>query len=713
MSLFTIAFIFVGSVCCSIGLLHLLIFLRRRDLKEDLSFAVLAIAIGFSSFFEIGAFHADSLATHIPLLKGTLFVQCVLWISFTWFIHFYTKSSKRWLPALITACYALAILVNFFSPGSILFREITDVKPFVLGSGEAIFYSQGPANPWRIIGDGAWFLLLAYAGYASYRFAVGFDLRKAIFFGTTIFLCLGLGYLHGTLIDLGIADPPYLGSFLFLPLALIMSYSLAGDVANASRLAEEIKIAEKRWRSLLENVNLLIIGIDHRHRIFYANPFFLQHTGYSQAEIIGKSFVEMLPERYRPEMSARFDEIFTQRSTIRAERMIAMVGRAGKVTQIQWSSVFLADPDVSGNKILGIGKDITDQLGAERSRDQAIEELEALKVKLEQENVSLKEIIHLQHGFEEIVGNSDELLYVLGKITQVAQTDSTVLIQGETGTGKELVARAIHRESKRRSKPFIRVNCAAIPGDLFESELFGHEAGAFTGATSLRKGKFELAQGGVLFLDEIAEIPLAAQSKLLNVMQERVIERVGGSQGIELDVHILVATNRVLETEVQEGRFRSDLYYRLNIYPITIPSLRARKKDIALLTKHFITIFNRQFGKQIDSVEPAVLEQLEHYSWPGNVRELRNVIERAIITSDSKVLSLPEETLSMVRQNQVDITAVADTLLPLSDVERLHSRRALEATNWQISGREGAAAILKMNPSTLRSRIKKHNLEKP
>ena len=699
-------------MCISLGFIHLLIFVRRRDLKEDLSFALMALAIGFSSFLEIGAFHAESLSTHILLLKGTLFVQCILWISFTWFIHLYTKAAVLWPPAVITALYLAAIILNLLSPGSIIFKEINELTPFILTSGETIYYSQGPANPWRILGDVAWFLLLAYTAYASYRCAQRYDLKKAVIFSSTIFLCLGLGYLHGTLIDLGITDPPYLGSFLFLPLSLVMSYSLAGEVARSSVLAEEIKSAESRWRRLLEDVHLLILGIDHQHKIFYVNPFFLQHMGYQPADLLGKTFLDLVPEKDRASIESRLNEVIHERSSIRSERTLAILTKSGGQREIEWSNVLLSQ-EMSGNKILSIGKDITDQLQAERSRDRAIEELQVLRNRLEQENISLKEIIQVQHGFEEIVGNSDEILYVLGKVTQVSGTDSTVLIQGETGTGKELVARAIHKESPRSAKPFIRVNCAAIPSELFESELFGHEPGSFTGATSLRRGKFELAEGGVLFLDEIAEIPLSAQAKLLNVIQEREIERVGGSGSVPIDVHIIAATNRILEREIEEGRFRADLYYRLNIYPITVPPLRHRKDDIVLLTKHFITVFNRKFGKNVTSVPPSLLEELNNYHWPGNIRELRNLIERAIITSQSDVLSIPREQLQTIRTNEVSEKTTENRILPLNEVERRHILKALQATDWKISGRDGAASILKMNPSTLRSRIKKHTLEKP
>lgn len=317
--------------------------------------------------------------------------------------------------------------------------------------------------------------------------------------------------------------------------------------------------------------------------------------------------------------------------------------------------------------MLSIGKDITDQKKAETGRDQAIEELEALKEKLERENISLKQMIHANHGFTEIIGKSDGLLYVLQKIQQVAKTDATVLIMGETGTGKELVAQAIHRESDRSDNPFIRVNCAAIPAELVESELFGHEPGAFTNAVALRRGKFELAEGGTIFLDEISEMPLDSQVKLLNVLQEKEFERVGGSQTIQANVRVISATNRDLENEIAEGRFRADLFYRLNVYPITIPPLRARKGDIPLLINHFISVFNKKFGKNVDDISPILLDSLTGYDWPGNVRELRNMLERAVITSTSSNLQIPDDLLALQIINYPETNSPQE-ILPLAEI---------------------------------------------
>ncbi len=713
MTLFSIAFIFVGSICFSLGFLHLLIFLRRRDLLVDLVFSCMAFAIAFSSFLEIWAFKTDTLGAYLPLLKGVLVVQCVLWICFAWFVHYFTHWEKLWPPVLITTLYTLALIINLFSPAGILFQEITELTPYSMPSEEIIYLASGPANSFRIIADLAWLILLVYTVVAYIDFGKKGNARKAVVIGTTSFLCLGLGYLHGTLIDLGLADPPYLGSFLFLPLSLVMSYSLAGDVVKASRLSREIINAELRWRNLLENVQLIVLGIDQEKNISYVNPFFLELTGYEKGEIIKQPFINYIPEKDRKTMSTRLEKVLGGEASIMNERQLSVVTRTGELREILWSNVLVSANGTSPAGTLSIGRDINEQVLAEAGRDQAIRDLELLKQRLEEENISLKKMMQADHGFKEIIGKSNGLLYVLSKVQQVAQTDSTVLILGETGTGKELVAQAIHRESSRADKPFIRLNCAAIPADLVESELFGHEAGAFTNAINLRRGKFELAEGGTIFLDEISEMPLETQAKLLNVLQEKELERVGGSTTIPLDARVISATNRDLGNEVAEGRFRADLYYRLNVYPITIPPLRKRKEDIPLLLKHFIAAFNKKFGKNVEDVPPVIMDTLMQYDWPGNIREFQNILERAVITCTGPGLHLPEE-LRAVRNNNVNnSTAVdSDEILPLVDIERQHIFRALQKTDWQVSGLNGAARLLKMNPSTLRSRIKKLGLKK-
>ena len=330
-----------------------------------------------------------------------------------------------------------------------------------------------------------------------------------------------------------------------------------------------------------------------------------------------------------------------------------------------------------------------------------------LKEKLAQEKIYLEDEIRTELNFEEIVGTSDALRRVLSEVETVAPTDSTVLIYGETGTGKELIARAIHNLSSRTSNAFVKLNCAAIPTGLLESELFGHEKGAFTGAIAQRVGRFELAHRGTVFLDEIGEIPLELQPKLLRVLQEREFERLGSTRTLRTDARLIAATNRDLEAMVEDQKFRSDLYYRLNVFPVRIPPLRDRPEDIPLLVRYFAQQFSRRYNRAIDSIPSETMESLVRYSWPGNIRELQNVIERAVVISRGPTLQVPVADLK-ARPVPAARPAKADTLKEvLGDEERKQILTALEQANWVVAGPAGAAARLGMKRSTLQFRMRK------
>jgi transcriptional regulator with GAF, ATPase, and Fis domain len=337
----------------------------------------------------------------------------------------------------------------------------------------------------------------------------------------------------------------------------------------------------------------------------------------------------------------------------------------------------------------------------------AFSEIERLKEQLEAENVYLREDIKMQHNFDEIIGQSDALRYVLYRVEQVAGTDATVLIQGETGTGKGIVAHAIHGRSPRRDRSMITVNCAALPANLIESELFGREKGAFTGSHARQMGRFEVADKGTVFLDEIGELPLELQAKLLRVIQDGEFERLGSPHTMKVDVRIIVSTSRNLMEEINKGRFREDLYYRLNVFPITIPPLRQRKNDVPLLVDHFLKKFGRKMGREITSIPREIMKVLQNYAWPGNIRELEHVIERAVITTQGPVLRLAEP---------IDAGRIPDRMvdpLSINDVEREHILKVLEKTEWRIEGNKGAASLLNLNPSTLRSRMQKLGIVRP
>jgi transcriptional regulator with GAF, ATPase, and Fis domain len=328
----------------------------------------------------------------------------------------------------------------------------------------------------------------------------------------------------------------------------------------------------------------------------------------------------------------------------------------------------------------------------------------------------LREELRALAGSDEIIGASDAIMKVLAEVKEVAATDATVLLLGETGTGKELIARAIHRASRRGRSPLIRVNCAAVPASLIESEFFGHEQGAFTGATKKRDGRFALAHGGTIFLDEVGELPLDVQSKLLRVLQEGEFEPVGSSQTRKVDARVIAATNRDLEKSISEGKFREDLYYRLNVFPIRIPPLRERRADIGILAAAFAKKFGQRMGRSIEPLSPESLLRLEGYSWPGNVRELQNVIERAVITSQGGRLNLdralPPGVPGIAPIDQRAQPTRVRTVKEIEDLERANIIAALEAAEWRIAGEQGAAKLLGIKPTTLSSRIKALGIER-
>ena len=420
--------------------------------------------------------------------------------------------------------------------------------------------------------------------------------------------------------------------------------------------------------------------------------------GYSAAEMIGQQVSKLAPADKTGEVSDIIERIIRGENVDHFET--ERVTKDGR--QIYVSLTISGLQDEHG-KIVGasiIARDITKRKESELALRQALERVNELKNQLDAENIYLQSELQQQRSTD-IVGESEAIKYVIFKINQVAPTDSTVLIMGETGTGKELVARAIHSGSSRRDRALIRVNCAALSPTLIESELFGHEKGAFTGAGARRLGRFELANGSTLFLDEIGELPMELQAKLLRVIQEGELERVGAAKTIKVDVRIIAATNRNLKLEVDQGKFRQDLWYRLNVFPITVPPLNQRKDDIPLLVDYFVNTSAKKFGKTITSVSATTMRNLQLHSWPGNIRELANVIERAVINSSGSIL----KGVGLFEQQEGEQTTSSPTTL--EEIEREHILRTLERTGWRIEGPNGAAKLLDINASTLRTKMTK------
>jgi formate hydrogenlyase transcriptional activator len=477
------------------------------------------------------------------------------------------------------------------------------------------------------------------------------------------------------------------------------------------------------WELTFDVVPDLIAILDKEHRIVQVNKAMAKCLGVTPEKCIGQYCYACIHEAAEPPAFCPHAQLLHDGQGHSAEVYEPHLGGHFLVTV---SPIFNDQKELIGS--VHIARDITERKRTEEALEKThyelelkvqertaklittnmqlaekIGEIQNLKEKAEEKNIYLQEEIKQEKGFDEIIGKSNVLNYVFFRVRQVAGTVSTVLLLGETGTGKECIAHAIHNRSPRKEKIFVTVNCAALPSNIIESELFGREKGAFTGSHAKQIGRFELAHGGTIFLDEIGELSLKLQSKLLKVVQDGAFERLGSPHTIKVDVRMIASTNRNLADMVQKGRFREDLYYRLNVFPITIPPLRQRKDDIPLLVEHFTKYFAQRHGIKIEKIPKDILTKLQDYNWPGNVRELQNVIERAVITSPGDVLRVEIPAFSI---------SVAEDIKPLDDLERDHIHKVLEKTKGRIAGPQGAAILLGMNPSTLRSRLIKLGIKK-
>jgi PAS domain S-box-containing protein len=481
--------------------------------------------------------------------------------------------------------------------------------------------------------------------------------------------------------------------------------------AELQRLQAEsaIKEREQKLRRLVDSAMDAIIELDEQLQVTRINPAAENVFQCEATNLVGKNFYHSLIQKDREKLRILINDLQTKPEGQRS------LWIPGGLNALQTDGMeFPAEATLSQFQMAGksfytlILRNVNERLEAEQK-------IRSLTIETE----FLKEELHdLQH-FGEILGNSPALMRVLRDIQQVADTEATVLITGETGTGKEVMARAIHANSRRRDHPFVKVNCAAIPATLIESEFFGHEQGAFTGATKKREGRFSLADRGTIFLDEIGELPLDLQGKLLRVLQEGEFEPVGSSHTTKVSVRVLAATNRDLQKEAQGGTFREDLYYRLNVFPIHLPPLRERGEDVVLLANTFVQHFSQRMGRTVAPLSPDALRRLTTYPWPGNVRELQNVIERAVITAQNGQLNLEravpgdEEKPPSPNQPSSHAPSAIRTIQEIQDLERQNILMALEQGSWKVSGEKGAAKLLGINPSTLTSRMKALGITRP
>lgn len=625
--------------------------------------------------------------TKISYIFGGFFFMSLLWFTF-----YYTKAKERKWLYFMSAYTLFMMICSTYRP--FLYFDSIDAVEVVDYHHADIYIVEGTRGIWND-------LLIVYLATISstYLFwswkAYKRDKTRNSLITMLLNLLMVISVINDNILISYFGIPStFIRFHVFFLLIVVMSLQLSDEILDGIAAKDHLATKEKQWQLLLENIKLLVVAVDENETINYCNRFFTSMTGFSSQELQGKP-TSFLQSRIKT-------------STVFASSPLPQMihTKQGIPKNIDWWPISLTDQQGNhcGNIILGADRTEINQY--QQQQDQLIQRLRKLEQQLKAENFYLKSEISLSHSYENIIGQSPQLKQVLHKLEQVAPTDTTVLIEGETGVGKELFAHSVYQQSQRNGKVFIKVNCAALPKDLIESELFGHEKGAFTGATHQRKGRFEIANNGTLFLDEIGELPLELQPKLLRVLQSGEFERLGGEKPVKVDVRIIAATNRNLINEVKKGNFREDLFYRLNVYPVTIPPLRERREDIPLLVEFLVHKYAAKMHKKISQISPHLLKELSAYHWPGNIRELQNVLERAVIVSANNKLILAD---SLSNQQNISKDVALKTM---QDMERIHIQSVLLHCNNKIEGPNGAAEILNLKPSTLRSKIKKLEIER-
>jgi len=661
-------------------------------------FSLAALGAAGLAVMELLYYRTVSLEEFNLLLKLMHIPLFVLIVSITWFVWFYFKTGRKWMALSITVLWVLGLIFNFIVGDNLTFIELEGLKQVNTFTGEIIYMPHGRVNPLGNLVNLASLIFVIYVIDASVRLARNGDKRKAYLVGfSMVFFILVAGIL-APLMDYGILKSASMISLPFTAILFAMSIQVTGDVISTYSLSKEVIAKEARWSKLLNEVKLLVIGVDSKGIVNYANPYYLKITGFAKEELIGKEWItNFIPKHSRKKIEDTYP--LPPGSDFPKHFQISILTKAGIELMIFWSNVRVTNQNGEVKETIAVGTDVTE-------REEAFDKVLELKQQLEVENLALKESFDDADYASSIVIRSDASKYAFQMAKEVAKVDTTVLLQGETGVGKGVYAKFIHEQSKRDGRTFLQVNCAAIPSDLLESELFGFEKGAFTGAAKQKKGRFELADGGTLFLDEIGELPGALQAKLLRVLQSGEFERLGSEKTLKVDVRIIAATNRILLEEIQKGNFREDLYYRINVFPITIPPLRKRKEDIPELMEYFALQFQKKYEKKITGISKQSYNVVSKYNWPGNIRELQNVIERAVISSHGDTLRIDVlDGSSVILKADQEIKESGP--VKLDEVERIHILKILEQCNWRIHGKSGAAELLDINPSTLRSRMKK------
>ncbi len=670
-----------AGISLSMGFVSLRIGLSVPGKKSDLTLSVLAILLAaFILFPPIGFITSDTAANFAIVHLKRVFIFAYYSV-LPWFFFNYSKRPGKSWPIAISLFSGGSYFVMLFTEAPVL-RPLWTYFAFVLFAITLIYGVL--AISWTLKSGerkAARWLILAMSFYGL------------LFLATTMYFVLSLFEIR--IFGLSRFFPMHLHTLAFMP---IMGASVIDSVLEKFQLEKKLEMKEREWQSLINTSPLIIVEFDIHGRIAFINNFGIKLLGYSsESQLLNLNWFEtFVSSSESSKLKALYDQ-FAKGEKQRPFVNYHIKSKSGNYVSVSWMITAIYSEDGSLRGIMSSGRDVTAEEASSKTIRQLRDELEMEKVTGPQVRVSSP---------GEIIGTSESLSYVLQKAQQVAATHAPVLLEGETGVGKDILADHIHRLSARSHLPMIKVNCGALPKDLIEDELFGHEKGAFTSAIQARKGKFELADGGTIFLDEIGELPLEMQPKLLRVLQSGEFDRIGGQKTIKVDVRIISATNKSLDAEIKKGRFRDDLFYRLNVFPITIPPLRSRKEDLSALINHFVVQEAKKYQKKLMQISRADLQRLMSYQWPGNIRELKNVIERSVITSETETLRLEWFF------NNTNVTSVskADTL---EQVEKDHIIKTMEQCHWKINGEKGAAAILDMHPNTLRSKMKKLGVFRP
>ena len=671
-------FIFFAGIALSLGLIEVWLGIIKRKFDTDFLFGVFALAAG-SYYLSIGL--------QLPFSLLTLMFAVIMFAVFPWYYALelnFVRKTFLWVITGLSVGYSIVVALNL--PGQLAI--LSYVFSYGVYALTAIYCFMGLAH------------VKQESRYIFFPF-----LLVTLYYAIFIMEEISYNYYGMRLPWRRQFNFQYLDLF---PLIIIVNkYGLLiRDQWAMGALERSVKYYRENLNLILDKADQLVAVLDTSGTVLYVNSSFkdlleIKHT------LRNQSFIDMLKGPDRIE----FRREVLESNTTKGKLIIEHATRDADMT-VTWSFIKQSadgNPDVEA-RIFLFGSDITRLKKSERNLREAFEELERLKNKLQAENIQLKNLV--QNNSSTLIGRSPNFLYVLNRIDEVAQLDVTVLLEGETGVGKEVLATKIHQKSFRSEQPFIKVNCSAIPHDLIESELFGHQKGAFTGAFKAKRGMFELADKGTSFLDEIGELPLSMQPKLLRVLQEGELQPLGAESTKKIDVRVIAATNKILSEEVRLGNFRSDLFYRINVFPITAPPLRKRKEDIPLLAEHFIGYFNQKYSKGIKTISKSLMDTLIDYPWPGNIRQLRNVIERSVISTTGAALKLTE-ALPNDGKDSYHPEEDHTFLISLSENNKAYISRVLELKNWKISGKDGAASILGLPPSTLRSKMKKLGIRPP